>query len=83
MDNLARDAARALAAGQTYGKWKAEHPNTKDEEIEVEDPNARRCDVCGKPIPRGSGYKLRCGPEFSKIANQRRHSQRAKERKCQ
>lgn len=55
MDNLARDAARALAAGQTYGKWKAEHPKTKDEKIEVEDPNVRSCDVCGKPIPRGAG----------------------------
>lgn len=91
MDNLARDAARALAAGQTYGKWKAEHPNTKDdlEEIEIKPTVTERekyvpkCDVCGNPIPKGSRYRLRCGPECSRIATKRRMKQRRNERKCQ
>ena len=29
-DNLAKDAAAALAAKMSYGKWKAFHPHTKD-----------------------------------------------------
>ena len=30
MDNLAKDAAAALAAGMSYGKWKAIHGDTRD-----------------------------------------------------
>ena len=83
MDNLARDAARALAAGKTYGKWKAENPNTKDDadEIETEKPEVRHCDVCGEPIPPYSRYRLRCSKECSRIGSLRRSNQLKKERK--
>lgn len=52
MDNLARDAAAALKAGMTYGKWKALHPFTKHQ-AETEE-NVRLCHRCGKPLPVGS-----------------------------
>lgn len=83
MDNLARDAARVLAAGQTYGKWKAENPHTKDDadKIEIEKPEVRCCDVCGEPIPPYSRYRLRCSKECSIIGSRRRSSQLKKERK--
>lgn len=50
MDNLAKDAAAALAAGMSYGKWKALHPKTdaaepQDEEIPY---GWKMCKYCGK-----------------------------------
>ena len=58
MDNLARDSSMAIAAGMSYGKWKALHPHTA--EIVPEKPKAtkkkkskpvRLCRWCGKEIP--------------------------------
>lgn len=50
MDNLARDCAKALQAGMSYGQWKALHPYTK---WETEQPSveARPCHWCGNPLP--------------------------------
>ena len=60
-DNLALDAMDALAAGMTYGRWKAEHPNTKEaneprlapkkkdpEQYEPRKVHESVCCVCGK-----------------------------------
>ena len=63
MDNLANDAARALAAGMSYGKWKHFHPHTKGEEIVVVDPNTKPCVICGKPMKKGGTLKKYCSPE--------------------
>lgn len=55
-DNLALDAMDARAAGMTYGKWKAQHPNTKNANEarlakmkRADEPNPREviCPVCG------------------------------------
>ena len=53
MDNLARDSARALQAGMSYGKWKALHPHTKHEAMQTAEEE-RLCQRCGKPLPKGS-----------------------------
>ena len=51
MDNLAKDAAAALAAGMSYGKWKAIHGDTKDaQEEESAQEGWRICQQCGRPF---------------------------------
>ncbi len=50
-DNLAKDAARALAADMSYGRWKALHPYTKDMVDEPTVPEGWRiCQECGRPF---------------------------------
>lgn len=44
MDNLAKDAAAALAAGMSYGKWKA-----MQDPVKIEEPN---------PDEIPEGYKI-------------------------
>lgn len=52
MDKLSQDAAAALAAGMTYGKWKAKQPVKQIEApavAEEEKPQYRHvCEYCGK-----------------------------------
>lgn len=36
MDNLTRDAIAAQKAGMSYGKYKALHPNTRDDDEKEE-----------------------------------------------
>ena len=49
MDNLAKDAAAALAAGMSYGKWKAMQDNpVVIEKKEVLREGWKVCPVCGK-----------------------------------
>jgi len=55
MDNLAKDAAAALAAGMSYGMWKAIHGDTK---VELEE------DFSGDAIPEGWKICRHCGKLF-------------------
>ena len=48
-DKLAQDAAAALAAGMSYGNWKAMQPRVEIEEPPIPD-NLRICERCGKPF---------------------------------
>lgn len=83
-DNLAKDATRALAAGMSYGKWKPDHPHTKDDEIIIPDPNTKPCEVCGKPMKKGGRHKKYCCEECAYQAKQMRdkeHKQRKREKK--
>lgn len=54
MDNLAKDAAAALAAGMSYGKWKAIHGDTRcDTQAASEEAVPEGwyiCQHCGKPF---------------------------------
>lgn len=59
MDNLAKDAAAALAAGMSYGKWKAlqENPLPKKKKDEIPD-GWKVCKRCGKPFkPKATNQK--------------------------
>lgn len=82
MDNLSRDAMAAMRAGQTYGKWKAEHPHTKDAPpapVPVEEfHRTKECCNCGKKFPlydRASNVKY-CSDECKKEAAKRRYMER-------
>ena len=65
MDQLAKDAAAARAAGMSYGKWKAlQEPVVEEAPKVVEIPEGwKRCPHCGKifkPAPRKA--KKYCEP---------------------
>lgn len=83
-DNLAKDATRALAAGMSYGKWKAGHPHTKDDVIYIPPPNTKPCEICGTPMRKGGRVKKFCCEECAYIARKMRNKeyrQRQKEKK--
>ncbi len=62
VDHLAQDAARALAAGMSYGKWKAMHPHTVEQMPEKEE-DIRRCPICGREIPESKHFQRYCSKE--------------------
>lgn len=72
MDNLAKDAAAALAAGMSYGKWKA-----MQEYAKIEKPNHdeipegwRICEWCGKPYkPKSRRPQKYCELECQQAAS--------------
>lgn len=74
IDRLAEDAKAALAAGMSYGKYKAlkrenllpqTFPTTATAESDLV------CAICGKPISlRKRKY---CGPECADVARNRQH----------
>lgn len=84
MDNLAKDAARALEAGMSYGKWKAEHPHTKGDEIVIEPPKPTKpCKVCGKAMPLRGHARSYCSDECAfegKMMRDAMFKQRKRER---
>lgn len=56
-DKLAQDAAAALAAGMSYGKWKASQQRV--EVTPVIPDGWRQCDYCGKYFkPRGGAQRF-------------------------
>lgn len=86
MDNLEKDVAAAmrLGYGVHYGRYKADHPNTKEDA--GEDPGNRKCRNCGEPI-RATGLRNRrlycddrCRKAYNyKMAQQKRMEQTNKE----
>ena len=70
-DNLDLDVRRAqlLGYGIHYGRYKADHPNTKQYASETAEPQdcskTRVCPVCGKrfPIGKRQGCKRYCSNE--------------------
>ena len=84
IDNLALDAADALAAGTSYGKWKPHHPNTKDQR----ESNAlarimaerKKCAHCGKPIMKAHARDY-CSATCRKAANNAKYRERSKAKK--
>jgi hypothetical protein len=62
MDNLAKDAAAALAAGMSYGKWKAMQGETRIKKPDELPDGWYICKNCGKPFKPGkyNGRKIYC-----------------------
>ena len=62
MDNLAKDAAAALAAHMSYGKWKAMQDNPVAVKKKDETPeNWKVCPHCGKSFkPREKTRQIYC-----------------------
>lgn len=51
LDKLATDAQKALAAGLSYGKWKAMQAPVKIEEKPLPE-GWKKCEYCGKPFKK-------------------------------
>ena len=79
MDNLAKDAAAALAAGMSYGKWKAMQ---EEGAIERKLPKGWRvCLHCGKPFkPTGNSIQKYCEYVCQRAAADARSREKAAQR---
>lgn len=61
-DKLAREVSQAIAAGMSYGKWKAMQPRVEKKEQDIPD-GWKACEHCGKPFKAKYGGKRFCGAE--------------------
>lgn len=59
-DQLAKDAAAALAAGMTYGKWKG----LQHEQAKKKEPHLPKKEIPEKEIPEGWCICQHCGKPF-------------------
>ena len=77
MDKLAQDAAAALAAGMTYGKWKAmQDPVTVRIEMPKLDENEIACLNCGVKVKQcASRNRKYCGPYCAREYNRKMKAQ--------
>lgn len=80
-DKLAQDAAAALAAGMSYGRWKAMQGTTVPEKKVEENPaDWQACPHCGKLFKKKKGSrKIYCEPNCQMAANQERRKEKQKE----
>lgn len=70
MDRLSRENAQALAAGMSYGKWKAMQQPVKVEKKKVQEEYIENvCPWCGKKfIPQSKRKKTYCSATCQKVA---------------
>ena len=89
MDKLAQDAAAALAAGMSYGKWKALHPQTVAEKPEADEvPDGwKMCKYCGKHFkPSNSGQRycdIQCQKATQRIRDREYKRKQAEKKKAE
>ena len=77
-DKLSQDAAEALAAGMSYGKWKGLQPLVKIEKQEIPE-GWKLCAFCGKPFkPKAKSNQKYCDSVCGNRARARRDRQRAR-----
>ena len=71
LDNLTRDALAADAAGMSYGKWKALHPNTKPKKERPSRYDSskiyRECRVCGRKFEVKYPHHQMCSDDCRSI----------------
>jgi predicted nucleic acid-binding Zn ribbon protein len=83
-DRLSREATLAIAAGMSYGKWKAMQPLIDIPTDTISEGRTRACQRCGKPFPlnnRGAGVKKFCSDECREKFYVERKSQMRKQHK--
>lgn len=82
MDNLAKDAASALAAGMSYGRWKALQDNPVAVKKKDEIPeNWKVCPHCGKSFkPRPKSRQIYCEVYCQQQAQAIKSSEKNRER---
>ena len=85
-DQLAEDASVALAAGLSYGKYKALQKENMLPTIEKADTNVPigpLCLICGQPMPVAGSRRKYCGPVCADIAyrNQLREREKGRRKK--
>ena len=75
MDNLAKDAAAARAAGMSYGQYMAAKERTSEQEV-MQSASGRDeqlfCTHCGKPISDHTRQRLYCGEECRRLETLKR-----------
>ena len=77
VDRLAHEAALALAAGMSYGKWKAMQPPVEPDVYDGIAPGWRVCKCCGKPFkPKTQNKQIYCEIYCQKQAQYERDRQR-------
>lgn len=86
LDHLTRDVLAAEKAGMSYGKWKAEHPHTLDEDDEEEqeldpDKEVATCEHCGERFIKFKWQKTRrfCGADCQKNYNSKKKREKARQ----
>lgn len=82
-DNLTLDAIDAELAGMTYGKYKAQHPNTKEEnEARLKEQPKRTqprahyvfyCRGCGEKFTTTNAKRIYCCDECKKTKDSERY----------
>lgn len=83
MDKLARDAAAALAAGMSYGRWKAmqDQPVAIKKKANEFEPEKQICKYCGKAfIPRSYRVQLYCDIYCQQEAKKERNREKEVQR---
>lgn len=78
-DKLTRENAQALAAGMSYGKWKAMQQPVAVKEEKPPKPtyNVQKCAYCGTEfIDGGDKRRKYCGDRCGKAAYDRRRRER-------
>ena len=81
-DQLAQDAAAALAAGMTYGKWKGlQYERSKNKEAQSREKEITEglciCQHCGKPfLTKGKRKKKYCEDSCSAAEYQKRNREK-------
>lgn len=84
MDNLEKDAIRAmkLGYGVRYGQYKADHPHTKDQELEPENipESFTKCRNCGGLFRNDRGHrKIYCCEACGEAYRKRKQRTKKKE----
>ena len=84
MDNLAKDAAAAKAAGMSYGKWKAMQYNPVVIKKKEEIPEGWKvCPHCKKPFKPNHGNKqIYCEVTCQREAQKERDIANGKRQEC-
>ena len=76
-DKLAQDAAAALAAGMSYGKWKAMQDPVRIYKPQDLAPGWKLCAWCGKPFMiKTKKNKLYCDAYCQRLAQRARDRQK-------
>ena len=78
MDNLAKDAAAALAAGMSYGKWKAMQGYRTVEKIEEIPEGWKLCKRCGKAF-KPTNKQIYCDIDCQKAAQREKDKGKRRE----
>ena len=77
-DQLALDAAEALKAGMSYGRWKAMQSNPV--QVEQESPEGwKECVLCGKLFKPSKGNQKYCEFNCQRIAREARRREKHNE----
>ena len=81
MDKLALDAAAALAAGMSYGKWKAlQGIKVPEKKVEGIPEGWKACKHCGKPFKPNRASQLYCEIECQRAVAKEKDREQHNER---